>query len=306
MEKGKTAFVFSGQGAQAAGMGKELCEKSEAAANVFAMADEIRPGTSAQCFCAAKEELDITVNTQPCLFTVDLAAAKAVEETGIHADAAAGFSLGEIAALGFAGVYTEAEAFKLVCARAKFMQEAAELNPGAMGAVLGMDRETLDSVLINFEKAQAVNFNCPGQIVVAAKAENIDDIQAAVADKGGKFRKLAVSGAFHSSFMRAASENLALYIENTKPEKARIPVYANMTAMPYPDDSDEIKNTAAKQVCNAVKWQDTIENMIKDGFTTFIEVGEGKVLCGLIRKINKEVKALHYTQVLEDKGELNG
>lgn len=302
MENGKIAFVFSGQGAQATGMGKELCETSETAAKIFAMADEIRPGTSLQCFSAPKEELDITINTQPCLFTVDLAAAKAVEEIGVHADAVAGFSLGEIAALGFAGVFAEDEAFKLVCERANYMQEAAEANPGAMGAVLGMDSETLENVLKGFDKAQAVNFNCPGQIVVAAKAENIDEIQAAVSEKGGKFRRLAVSGAFHSSFMEGAAEKLANYLENTMPVKSRIPVYANLTAQPYSDDAAEMRSTASKQVCNAVRWQETIENMIKDGVNTFIEVGEGKVLCGLIRKINKEVKALHYTQVLADKG----
>lgn len=134
MSDGKIAFVFSGQGAQCPGMGKALCETSEAAAAVFAMADRIRPGTSQQCFQGTKEELDITINTQPCLFTVDLAAAKAVQALGIKADLAAGFSLGEIAALAFAGILGEENAFQLVCKRAEFMQDAAVRQSRALWA----------------------------------------------------------------------------------------------------------------------------------------------------------------------------
>ncbi len=295
----KIAFVFSGQGAQKQGMGKELFEKSKAAAEVFKMADGIRVNTSKQCFEATKEELDITMNTQPCLFTVDLAATKALEEKGIKADAVLGFSLGEIAALGYAGIYTEKESFEIVCKRAEFMQEAAEENPGKMAAVLGMSEETLLEILSKFDKAEAVNFNCPGQISISFREEDGEKIEAAIKEAGGKFKSLAVSGAFHSSFMKPASEKLREFLNNYEAKKGKLPIYANLTGKPYPSDNEDIKETVALQVCNSVKWQKSIENAINDGINTFIEVGEGKVLCGLIRKINKDVKALHYTQALE-------
>lgn len=298
----KVAFVFSGQGAQCPGMGKALCGQSEAAAAVFRMADRIRPGTSQQCFEGTKEELDTTINTQPCLFTVDLAAARAVEALGVKADFAAGFSLGEIAALAFSGILTEENAFRLVCKRAEFMQTAAEHNPGAMGAVLGMKEETLNDILKDFPKAQAVNFNCPGQIVVAAREQDMEPFASAVSGNGGKFRRLAVSGAFHSHFMDSASENMREYVVPLPVQSGNIPVYANFTAEPYDEDAEAVKGLIVRQICNAVRWQQTVEHMIRDGASVFIEVGEGKVLSGLIRKISKEVKVLHYTEVLENGG----
>ena len=237
MSEGKIAFVFSGQGAQCPGMGKALCETSKAAAAVFALADRIRPGTSQQCFHGTKEELNLTINTQPCLFSVDLAAARAVEELGIRADLTAGFSLGEIAALAFSGALEDESAFRLVCKRAEFMQEAAERNPGAMGAALGIDAEKLSKVLARFENAQAVNFNCPGQIVFAAKESDIDEIAAAVQENGGKFRRLAVSGAFHSRFMEDASRKMLEYLKNVSVRPASVPVYANRTAEPLCSDA---------------------------------------------------------------------
>lgn len=304
MSEGKIAFVFSGQGAQCPGMGKALCETSKAAAAVFALADRIRPGTSQQCFHGTKEELNLTINTQPCLFSVDLAAARAVEELGIRADLTAGFSLGEIAALAFSGALEDESAFRLVCKRAEFMQEAAERNPGAMGAALGIDAEKLSKVLARFENAQAVNFNCPGQIVFAAKESDIDEIAAAVQENGGKFRRLAVSGAFHSRFMEDASRKMLEYLKNVSVRPASVPVYANRTAEPYGETEQEMKSLIAEQICSAVQWQSTIERMIRDGASVFIETGEGKVLSGLIRKINKSVKVLHYSEVLANGGSL--
>lgn len=299
---GKTAFVFSGQGAQAPGMGKALCDKSEAALAVFKMADSIRPGTSEQCFGSTKEELDTTINTQPCLFTVDLAAARAIEALGVKADMAAGFSLGEISALAFSGALSDEDAFRLVCKRAEFMQEAAEKNPGAMGAALGISEERLNAVLSEYEGAQAVNFNCPGQIVAAAKEADIAEIAVKIKANGGKFIKLAVSGAFHSHFMDEASGKMAEYVKEIFPAAPAIPIYANYSAKPYPCESEGIKELITKQINNAVKWEQTVRNMIEDGAAVFIETGEGKVLSGLIKKINKDVRVFHYTDVIAEGG----
>ena len=153
---GKIAFVFAGQGAQYSGMGQSLCEISPAARAVFDVADKLRPGTSQQCFTAPVEELSITENTQPCLYCVDLAAAKALEEAGVRADVAAGFSLGEIAALSFAGVFTPEQGFDFVCKRGRAMQAAGEANPGAMAAVLKLSNEQVEALCAGFEKVWPV------------------------------------------------------------------------------------------------------------------------------------------------------
>ena len=171
---GKVAFVFSGQGAQYTGMGKSLCEKSPAARAVFEAADSQRPGTSQQCFTAPVEELSVTKNTQPCVYCVDLAAARALEEAGVKADYVAGFSLGEVAALSFAGVFPGEEGFGFVCKRAEAMQKAAEENPGAMAAVLKLKNEQVEAICQEFEQVWPVNYNCPGQLVVAGEKGQIE------------------------------------------------------------------------------------------------------------------------------------
>ena len=172
----KIAFVFSGQGAQAPGMGKELYDCSPAAKAVFDLADSIRPGTSQQCFEGTQEELNVTINTQPCLFACDLAAAKAAQERGIQPDCAAGFSLGEAAAVAFSGMLTEAEAFSMVCKRAELMNEAAQKNPGAMAAVMKLSPQQVETLCGPIENAWPVNYNSPKQTVVAASADTIDQV----------------------------------------------------------------------------------------------------------------------------------
>lgn len=284
---GKIAFVFSGQGAQYTGMGKELYECSPAAKAVFDMADSIREKTSEQCFTADAQTLAVTANTQPCVFTCDLAAACAVEEKGIKPDYIAGFSLGEIAALAYSGMLSYEEAFKLVCERAKLMDKAAKENKGAMAAVLKLPPEKVEEICAKFDKAWPVNYNSPAQIVVAASEEEIDPLCEEVKAQKGRAKKLAVSGAFHSPFMHDAAVGLAKYMENIDFADPKIPIYANVTAKPYEGD---YKKLTAAQVENPVKWISIVEDMIANGVDTFIEVGVGKTLMGLISKINPDVK----------------
>lgn len=282
----KIAFVFSGQGAQAPGMGKELYDCSPAAKAVFDLADSIRPGTSQQCFEGTQEELNVTINTQPCLFACDLAAAKAAQERGIQPDCAAGFSLGETAAVAFSGMLTEAEAFSMVCKRAELMNEAAQKNPGAMAAVMKLSPQQVETLCGPIENAWPVNYNSPKQTVVAASADTIDQVVEAASAQRGRAVKLAVSGAFHSPLMHSAADGLREYLASVSLREERLPVYANLTAEPYGEDK---KETMAAQCENPVRWQKTIENMIANGVDTFIEVGVGKTLAGLIKKINPEV-----------------
>lgn len=286
----KTVFVFSGQGAQYPSMGKELYENSPAAKAVFDMAESIRPGTIKQCFEGTKEELSITLNTQPCMFAVDLAAAAAVKEAGVNPDYIAGFSLGEIAAVAFAGILSYEEAFKLVCKRAELMDKASNENKGAMAAILKLTTDKVEEICKKYNKAWPVNYNCPGQTVVAA-SEEIDALCEDVKAEKGKAVKLAVSGAFHSPFMESASKGLAEYLAGIELGEPTVPVYANLTAQPY--TLSDAKELLAKQVMNPVKWQTTVENLIAEGADTFIEVGVGKTLVGLVKKTNKEVNAVN-------------
>lgn len=285
---GKIALVFSGQGAQYSGMGKALYDASPAAKAVFDLADSIREGTSAQCFEGAAEELNRTVNTQPCVFTADLAAAYAVKEAGIVPDCVAGFSLGEIAALAYAGILTDEEAFRLVCKRGELMDKAAKENPGAMVAVMKMTPAQVEEVCAGFDKTYPVNYNSPAQTVVATTSESADAFCEAVKAAGGRAKQLPVSGAFHSPFMADAAAGLADYMKDVDFKEPALPIYSDYTAKPYEGDYKELVRA---QVENPVRWQTIVENMIAEGVDTFIEVGVGKTLTGLIKRIDENVAA---------------
>lgn len=285
---GKIAFVFAGQGAQSPGMGKELYEISPAAKAVFDMAEKIRPGTINQCFEGTAAELALTINTQPCLFCVDLAAAAALAEKGIHPAMVAGFSVGEIPALAFAGKLSYEDAFRLVCARAEYMHEAGEKHGGAMFAVIGLEAGAIEEICKGLENAFAVNYNSPLQTVVACAKDVQDALAQKVKQAGGKALRLNVSGAFHSPFMNEAAQKLGAFIEPLQFSAGAMDVYSNVTAMPYTD-----KELIRQQVNSPVRWQKTIENMAEAGVECFVEVGPGKTLSGLIKKIDSRAVALN-------------
>lgn len=288
---GKIAFVFSGQGAQYSGMGKSLAETSPAAAEVFAAADSIHPGTSEQCFSADISQLTVTSNTQPCMFAVELAAAAALTSAGVRADMAAGFSLGEISALSFSGAATLQDGFRLVMARGALMQRDAEAVSAGMAAVLKLDAETVERLCSAYERVYPVNYNCPGQIAVAGAAEELTPFCADVKAAGGRAVPLKVAGAFHSPFMARAAADFGLEVQKYTLREPDIPLYSNCTALPH-----TVANFAemlSRQICSPVRWQSIVENMVAEGVDTFIECGPGKTLCGLIKKTAPGVRTFN-------------
>ena len=289
---GSVAFLFAGQGAQHPAMGVDLIEVSPAAAEVFAIADEVRPGTSGQCRSASKEELSQTENTQPCVFVHDLAAATALRERGVVPAACAGFSLGEVAALTFAGAFDARAGFELVCERAVLMATAAERHPGGMRAVIKLDAAQAENLAAQAgEDCWPVNYNSPQQTVVAGAPDALQTLDVLVKEAGGRAMKVAVSGAFHSPYMAEATEGLATYIQDgNTPSPLLIPVMANMPAAPYPADPRAASDVLANQVSHAVRWVDTLHALQDQGIDTFIEIGPGKTLSGLVKRTLSDVR----------------
>ena len=294
---GRIAFVFSGQGDQYPGMGRELYEKYPAAARVFQLCDTLRPGTMRQCFSGTNEELKETKNTQPCLFAMELAAAAVLAEKGIVPHAVAGFSLGEVAAAAVAGCFDSETGFRLVCRRGELMQAEAEKHDTAMAAVVRLTAGQVVALCKKYSCLYPVNFNCPGNTTVSGLAAQMPGFCADVKAAGGRALPLKVKGAFHSPFMQEAADAFADALAKADIRKNGIPLYANVTAQPYGDNVPEM---LAKPICSPVQWESIVRNMIDSGIDTFIEIGPGRTLTNMIQKIDTRVTALPVTAYLEE------
>lgn len=291
---GRIAFVFSGQGDQYSGMGRELYEKYPSAKNIYEICDLIRPGTSAQCFSGTEEELKETKNTQPCLFATELAAASVLVHHGITPEAVAGFSLGEVVACTFSGIVDTETGFRLVCRRGELMQSAAEKQDTSMAAVVKLDNETVRRLCGKYSSVYPVNFNCMGQVSVAGLTSQMSDFSADVKAAGGRTLPLKVKGGFHSPFMNEAAEKFAEELSKVEFKKSEVVLYSNMTAKPYTDNVAEL---LSKQISGPVLWEELICNMIANGIDTFIEVGPGKTLTNIIKKISACVKVYSVSEL---------
>ena len=284
---GGVSFLFSGQGDQFPGMGQNLYETYPAAREAFDLCESLRPGTLEQCFRGTAEELKETRNTQPCLFAMELAAAAVLEEKGIVPEAAAGFSLGEVTAAAFTGIVDRETGFRLVCRRGALMQEAAEQFDTSMAAVVKLTPETVQELCSRYSQVYPVNFNCPGQITVSGLAEQMTSFAADVKAAGGRAIPLKVGGAFHSPFMAQAAQAFADELANAAMSKGRMPLYSNVTARPYEEDP---RTLLAKQIVSPVLWERIIRNMADAGMDTFIEIGPGKTLTNMVKKILPQAK----------------
>ncbi|MBW2652136.1 MAG: ACP S-malonyltransferase [Deltaproteobacteria bacterium] len=294
----ETAFIFPGQGAQYIGMGKELADNFKVARETFQEADEaLKFSISSLCFNGPEEELKLTPNTQPAILTASIAALRVLSsETGINPVLLAGHSLGEYSSLITAQALNFSDAVQIVRLRGKFMQEAVPAGEGTMAAILGLEADEVQDICRQSAQEEVVspaNFNSSWQIVISGHTEAVSRAVENALERGAKKAvMLAVSAPFHCSLMKPAAEKLKEALQNVPVCDINIPVISNADARPYPS-KEEIKNLLVKQVNHPVRWEESMGEMVAKGVKTVIEIGPGKVLTGLMRRITKEGKTLN-------------
>ncbi|MDG5788228.1 ACP S-malonyltransferase [Evansella sp. AB-P1] len=293
----KIALLFPGQGSQQVGMGKELSESYPICHQVFSKADEVlNESLSSLIFNGDEEELKRTENTQPALLTTSIGIWEILKEKGIQADFAAGHSLGEYSALVASGAISFEDACLAVRKRGQWMEEAVPKGKGTMAAILGMDRDTLVGVTKEITETvdvvEPANFNCPGQIVISGTVAGVQGASELAKEKGAKrIIPLSVSGPFHSSLMKPAAEKMKDHLTNITLNEPSNPVIANVTAKAV-KEPEAIRQYLYEQIYSPVLWEDTIETLVNEGVNTFVELGPGKVLSGLVKKVSRRLKVL--------------
>ena len=298
---GKLAFLFPGQGAQVVGMGKDFYDSYDLAKKRFAEADEaLGYSISKLCFEGPADQLQLTEHTQPAILTVAVIASELLRAEGIEPEIAAGHSLGEYAALVAAGVLSFQDAVLLVHKRGAYMQEAVPVGEGAMAAVIGLDDETIISVCAEASSVgavQAVNFNCPGQTVIAGTAKGVETAVQHLQEKGAKKAViLPVSAPFHSTLMEPAAKKLAAELDKVELRDAAFPVVSNYTGS-LQRTAAEIKANLIAQADHPVRWIACVNTMREVGADTYVECGPGKTLAGFNKRIDKALKSLNVENV---------
>ena len=297
----KLAFVFPGQGAQKVGMGKDFYDNYDVAKKMFKEADEaLGYSIMKMCFEGPEEDLKLTANTQPAILTISCIANEILKENGIQPEITGGHSLGEYSALVAAGVLNFQDAVALVHKRGSYMQEAVPVGEGGMAAIIGVDRDKIVEVCqqVSAESpVQAVNFNCPGQIVIAGATKGVElaveELKAAGAKKAVI---LPVSAPFHSTLMKPAAEKLAVELDKVTISDAKIPVVANVSAEIL-TKAEDIKASLVAQAASPVLWEDCVARMKEFGADVLLEAGPGKTLCGFNRRIDKTITSLNVEDV---------
>ncbi|GGF11321.1 malonyl CoA-acyl carrier protein transacylase [Halobacillus andaensis] len=290
----KVAYIFPGQGSQDVGMGKEMYETYDHVQQLFDQADEVLGySLTSLMFEGPGDELTKTENAQPALLLNSVGITKVLEQEGVTPVMTAGHSLGEYSALVAAGSLQPTEAVQLVHTRGKLMEEAVPTGQGAMAAVLGLAKEDIENVLGDLDESEPVdlaNINCPGQIVISGTAQGVEKASQLLKDAGAKrVLPLNVSGPFHSRLMEPASEEFAANLKETAISHSECPVYANVTAEPV-EKAEDIEELLVKQLYSPVRFEEILEKFVEADLDAIVEVGHGKVLSGLVKKVNRRTK----------------